>query len=344
VNREPALVEAMSQRIRAHPTRRIPLRELIAAATAVDHSGAATAGWRTRVKTAITALADKGEIILPRTRTLFDRSSHPPLPIWVARPPTPAEQQKTAPTAPVWHAELSWAARLYDGATLSSADWRLLTAINAWLPRRRGIAVPMRERSLDIFGDEKLLETRITSPLFGASRLTLELLETFPCSPLVHQIVCGAGDWLLIENYTTYYSISNRARQLGFDGRIIWGSGKQVGTRLAALAAQRHPPRCFYFGDIDPSGFSIARSAAAKASQFGLPEITPARGLYALAHRHGTARPSDPPRSGIDWIRQWLGGELGERTATLIEAGKTIVQEYVGTEVLSTTKICDWFH
>ncbi|HYB37040.1 MAG TPA: hypothetical protein VEF72_15670 [Mycobacterium sp.] len=41
--------------------------------------------------------------------------------------------------------------------------------------------IPMRERSLDIFGDEKLLETRINGPLFRPGRLTFALLETYPC-------------------------------------------------------------------------------------------------------------------------------------------------------------------
>ncbi|MGV7524135.1 hypothetical protein PJM24_28935, partial [Mycobacterium kansasii] len=78
----------------------------------------------------------------------------------------------------------------------------------------------MRERSLDIFGDEKLLETRINGPLFAPGRLTLPLLETYPCWPPVNQIVSGHGDWLIVENFTTYHSISIRANQIGFDGRL----------------------------------------------------------------------------------------------------------------------------
>ena len=209
--------------------------------------------------------------------------------------------------------------------------------------------IPMRERSLDIFGDEKLLETRINGPLFRPGRLTFALLETYPCWPPVQQTVCGPGDWLIVENYTTYHSISTRARQLGFAGRLIWGSGKQVGTRLAALALSGAPapPHCYYFGDLDIAGFRMAKSAVAKASEIGLPALTPARGLYRLGYLHGTARRStassrvDP--AILDWVRNWLADEIGARAAALLGAGRRIVQEYVGKEVLATTALSDWF-
>lgn len=80
------------------------------------------------------------------------------------------------PAPPVWHAELRWADELYDHDRLTAADQRFLTTINAWLSRRRGVQVPLRERSLQIFDDEKLLETRVSRPLFAPDRLTLDLL------------------------------------------------------------------------------------------------------------------------------------------------------------------------
>ncbi|MGV7724172.1 Wadjet anti-phage system protein JetD domain-containing protein [Mycobacterium kansasii] len=296
--------------------------------------------------TAICELAGQGHIAVPRTR--YDHSSDPPLPSYVTRPPTPASK-RAVPAAPVWHAEMSWAAGLDDSGMLTPADKSFLATVNGWLPRRRGVVIPMRERSLDIFGDEKLLETRINGPLFAPGRLTLPLLETYPCWPPVNQIVSGHGDWLIVENFTTYHSISIRANQIGFDGRLIWGSGKQVGTRLAALAlaGESPPPCCYYFGDLDIAGFRIAKSAAIKASDIGLPALTPARGLYRLALRYGIASP--PTTRGrvdaslLDWVRAWLGDELGVLVTALLGARRRIVQEYVGSELLASTVLSEWF-
>jgi hypothetical protein len=310
VNREPVLADAIRRRIADYPLRRVPLADLLAAAASVDRSAAASVGWRQRVATAISELAGQGQIAVPSTR--YDHSSDPPLPTYVTRPRTP-KSKRTAPAAPVWHAEMSWAAGLDDSGMLTAADKSFLTTVNGWLPRRRGVLIPMRERSLDIFGDEKLLETRINGPLFGPGRLTSALLETYPCWPPVQQIVFGQGDWLIVENYTTYHSISVRASQIGFDGRLIWGAGKQVGTRLAALvvAGESPPPRCYYFGDLDIAGFRIAKSAAAKASEIGIPALTAARGLYRLALRHGGSAANNAPSGRRRPTR--LGTQLARR-------------------------------
>jgi hypothetical protein len=345
MNREPIIAEAIGRAIDEHPNRRVPLNVLLTAAATVDHSAASLAGWRSRVLTAITELADDGRIELPRTK--YDRAAHPPLPSWVSRPAA-LKSPRPTPQPPVWHAELAWAAQLFDNGTLTAAEQTTLIAINAWLPRRRGISVPMRERSLEIFGDEKLLEILVSGPLFTNGRLSPNLLEAFPCWPPVEQVNRGPGDWIFVENYTTYYSLGQRAQQVSeFTGRIIWGSGNQVGTRLSALVqSEPPPPRCFYFGDIDAGGFRIAATTTSKADSLGLPPMTPARGLYRLALQHGRAR--DDPRAAPNatsqmWAETWLGGQLGADAADVVRAGRRIVQECVGKEVLDATTPQDWY-
>jgi hypothetical protein len=134
VTREPAIAEAIAGVVATYRLRRVPLRELLTAAASVDRTTAAAVGWRTRVLAALTALAEEGRIELPRK---LDRSAHPPLPVYVTRPA--AERPPAPPDAViVWHTDLGWAARRDDKGELGSADRRLLAAINAWLPRRRG--------------------------------------------------------------------------------------------------------------------------------------------------------------------------------------------------------------
>jgi hypothetical protein len=341
---EPALADAIAKVVADYPTRKVPLADVLAAAASVDHTAASAVGWRTRVLAAITSLGDEGLVEIPKTR--FDRSANPPLPAYVKRPattkPTPAEEASI-----IWHVDLDWVARADDADALSAAERRFLAKVNAWLPRRRDITVPLRERSLDIFDDDKLLESWIFGPLFRPNRLTLALLACETCWPPVEQRVLGPGDWLIVENYTTYVSIGRRAAGGGFDGRIVWGSGLQVGTRLSALAAAgERPARCWYFGDIDVGGFRAARLACVRAGELGFGPVRPARGLYELAVRFGFERRRTGGRHAgedlVNWALDWLGGALGEIAATVTRAGDRIVQENVGAEVLAGVAVREW--
>ncbi|SDE61697.1 hypothetical protein SAMN04488581_4363 [Mycolicibacterium neoaurum] len=343
---EPALIQALWRTIQTHRTRVVRLPDLLRAGASIDHTGAATVGWRARIRAAIDHLESEGRITLPVTK--FDTSGLPPLPLYVTRVPGTLPARRARPAPPVWHAEMSWAAELYDRDQLTPADQRFLTTINAWLSRRRGASVPLRERSLQIFGDEKLLETRVSGPLFAPGRLTLALLQTYLCWPPVQRIDLGAGDWLIVENFTTYHSIGRRAAELGFVGQIIWGAGTGVTTRLAALATEhRPPPRIIYFGDVDAGGFRIARSATARAETLSLPPVVAATGLYHLSLRHGEAKPVTNARAVnpalAQWANSWLGAPLNESVAELLTARRRIVQETVGTELLATTTLDDWF-
>jgi hypothetical protein len=341
--REPAIAEALARAVAEFRVRRVPLKPvLLVAAASVDRTAAVSVGWRARVLAALTDLAEAGVVTL--SKATLD-SDVPPLPKFVTRRAEPARSR--APVAAVvWHLELSWVDDLDRAGELGVAERRFLTAVNAWLPRRRGVVVPMRERSLEIFSDEKELERWVLGPLFGPGRLSVEELDCFPCWPPVEQTVLGDGDWLVIENYTTYVSVSRRAADLGFTGRIVWGSGNQVGTRLSALATTgaTRPARCWYFGDVDAGGFRVARLAVARAAELGLGQVMPARGLYGLAVRHGIRREvGRGSGETVEWARCWLGGELGERAAEILRAGERIVQEHVGTEVLGETGLVDWF-
>ncbi|WP_211766647.1 Wadjet anti-phage system protein JetD domain-containing protein [Kutzneria sp. CA-103260] len=324
----------------------MPLETVLTAAAAVDRTASASVHWRSRVMSAITSLAADGRVELPKTR--FDSTTRPALPAYIQRPARHRPLVETR-EAVVWHADLAWAAVADDEGQLAPAERRLLSAVNAWLPHRRNVVVPLRERSLEILDDEKALESWVFGPLFGPGRLTFELLECEPCWPPVEQCVLGPGDWLIVENYTTYVSICRVARQQNFQGRIIWGAGLQVGTRLLALAAAgEHPTRCRYFGDVDTGGFQAARLAHDRAAMLDFPEALPARGLYRLAMTIGAdQRRRDSRRSGKDllaWTREWVGAPLADPITAVLVAGVRIVQENVGFELLrDTTAKKDWF-
>jgi hypothetical protein len=321
----------------------VPLAGLLAAAASVDRTAASSAGWRTQVAVALETFATAGTIVFPSTR--FDTMAHPPLPAYVTRPAVQSTP-RSGRCEVVWHAALGWAAELDSRGELAAVDRAFLAPISSWLSRRRGVLVPVRERSLEIFGDEKLLERYIFGPLFAPERLSFALLETYPCWPPVQQTVLGDGPWLLVENHTTYHSLSLRARACGFDGRLVWTAGTQVGTRLSALAAEgASPSSCWYFGDIDSGGLRAARLAERRAAEIGQAAVDPARGLYRLALDRGSESGdgSVAPADLTAWASSWLGEQLGDGVADVAARGGRIVQEHVGVEVLAQTSLCDWF-
>jgi hypothetical protein len=183
-------------------------------------------------------------------------------------------------------------------------------------------------------------------PLFAPERLTFALLETYPCWPPVLQTILGDGPWLFVENYTTYHSLALRARVCGFDGRIVWSAGTQVGTRLSALASEElPPPSCWYFGDIDAGGLRAARLAERRAAEVGFGAVNPTRGLYRLALDCGqeTGGASPAPAALTTWARTWLSGDLGDKVADVAARGGRIVQEHVDVEKLASIPIESWF-
>jgi hypothetical protein len=58
--------------------------------------------------------------------------------------------------------------------------------------------VPMRERSLEIFGDEKALDRLVTSVLFGPGRLSLTQLRAYRSRPPLPAMRVGEGPVLLV--------------------------------------------------------------------------------------------------------------------------------------------------
>jgi hypothetical protein len=157
--------------------------------------------------------------------------------------------------------------------------------------------------------------------LFAPDRLTLELLRCRPAWPPVQQQIFGSGTWLVVENWSTYDSLCTVAAGAAFPGRIIFGSGNQVGTRVAALADAGEAPRgpIAYFGDLDAGGIRAARLAATSARELGWPPAEPCRPLYALA-LSSPHRLVEPPASveSVGWTRAWFGGEPGDTIAACI--------------------------
>jgi len=277
-----------------------------------------------------------GEIIELPSAASHDRTELPVLPRFVTVP----RKEDPIATLPhvVWHPALSWVPQ----ARATRSQEQALRLVNRWLHHNRDdLVVPSRERSLEIFGDEKAIDRMVGTGLFGPNRLSLEVLRCRRVAPRFHYESCGPGNVLLvIENSDTFDSVHSVLRDRN-DHRVgfaAWGAG--TGFEASVLSVRRLPRpvgEVCYFGDLDENGLRVPRNAATLAVAERLPPVRPAHGLYAALLRLGKPQcgqrkvQPDATAALVDWLCSDHRGPV----RGLLESGKRIAQEAVGLAYLS---------
>lgn len=223
-------------------------------------------------------------------------------------------------------------------------ELRRLDAFLKAAPETRPV-VPIKERSLELFGDEKRLDLLADSTLFQPpGRLDLRL--HLRCEPVGvppgwrRGPVGAAGQPLLVlENAATWHSYARWNALRGAFSAVVYGDGNRF------IDAIRHLPDLFaelggqrpvlYFGDLDPAGLRIPQEASARARAAGLPPIAPHLWSYRhlLAHAPDALDPAEGD-SGPDTLCDWLG-ELAGPVRALFAARRRLPQEHLGWEFLS---------
>lgn len=107
--------------------------------------------------------------------------------------------------------------------------------------------VPRRIRSAEIFGDEKTLDGMSTTTLFGAARLTWDLLAVIEIEPpLAIRHVGSEAGVLVIENADPFWlAVQALQGTAGLVSVVAWGAGRSGERSLPSLA--REP-------GVDPCG------------------------------------------------------------------------------------------
>jgi len=199
----------------------------------------------------------------------------------------------------------------------------------------------MRERSLEIFRDEKALDRLTGTSLFSPGRLDLELLRCRRVAPRLHAESAGSGDILLVvENSDTFDSLLAVLR--GNDdhrvGLVAWGAGTGFEASVLSIARLSHLiAEVRYFGDVDENGLRVPASAAVLAAAEGLPPIRPATGLYDALLGVGVPQAGQrqvTPAAAADLVN-WLDEDHREPVEELLLAGERLAQEAVGLAYLS---------
>jgi hypothetical protein len=327
---------AIAAQLADWPRRRVELSELKGMLRRAEPSVTHAPEFRARLADILGELAAAQVVELPSQRS-FDRSARPPLPRFVRVGRPTQSPRRIAARDYAWRSDLAWAAELtFDEQTLSD-----LRAVNAFL--RDGGAqrpvVPMRERSLQLFEDEKRLDALLATQLFWPGRLTLAQLRCEAVHPpFVYQHLGAGLDALVVENHHTYVSLARALPSEGSVGIVIYGAGTHFKGSVTYLAdLERAPTRVLYFGDIDPDGLHIPASASELSVARGLPEIQPAVGLYRLlvTHGHPTVNQAAGRRWRVERLVDWLPAELRAPATSVLTADRRLAQEWVGTELLA---------
>jgi hypothetical protein len=293
----------------------------------------------------LTDLQDFGQIAMPRGKTHWDRTATPAIPHWIS-----LKTHGRGPAEVIDHRSIAWRPELAFVADLDRVqDLDILLRINEFIKSANGRTrmVPMRERSVQLFGDEKRLESLVGSSIFQPGRVSLDLLRCFPVSPpLVWQKDVSrlrtAGSLLILENHHTYWSFARWNADSHWYAAVIFGHGKVLEPSveyLRDILAETGATAIEYFGDIDWDGIRIPLRASAKAIVRGLPPICAAEKWYSLlldvaqdAEIRTDSRGT--PLKDEEW--DWMPLTIRERARTFLASGRRIPQELVGWECLAS--------
>ena len=267
-----------------------------------------------------------GTPALPRTASLRD----------VAR-------ARSSPEAHAWLPALAFAAD--ERHPTRRAD---LQAINAFLVSARDknlLPVPTRERSLQIFGNEKRLdEIRKGEPTLFDGRISLDDLHCYPvAAPLPYETpgsTSAGRPILVLENYHSYDSFQRWNREVAWYAAVAYGGGnafRQGAGNLDELIVRTAADGAFYVGDLDPSGIEILLGVNERRRAEGLTSVQPHRGLYGWLLAHGYRRPlNKAPKDGLAArLREVFPAGIADGLGELWAAGLRIPQESFGLEQLS---------
>jgi len=295
------------------------------------------AGW-------LSLLAETSDISLPKGKHLYDRSGNGDLPAWLdlVQPDELREPMPVDPESFAWAPELRFAWEVRDPRHL-----HVLLRVQRFLAdggRDRPL-VPVKERSVELFGKEKRLEMLKTSTLFLPGRLSFELLRCFSVPPpVVCENISSTGPprpVLVIENYSTYHSFARWNRQAQRYAAVVYGNGDAFKAGAPGLVEiVRSLPwdgRFFYFGDLDPEGLLIPLAASAALANVELPALAAHRGCYRrlVARASGVPLPSGEKLGLPQDSRIWLGDELAAAVQSWFQRGIRLPQELVGWEDLA---------
>lgn len=271
-------------------------------------------GQREALMVVLDELRENGLVEFPKSNKLWDKSALPHLPAWVNKL-LPKKQTKDVARV-IWSPELAF---LAEQIIREDSPW---VEVDAWLKKCRGKELtlkPVRERSLDVFGDEKALDRLAVLTPFKQGQISL---ATFGCFYVPEPIPWKPGPpgssgfaGLCVENATTFDTLCRFNSETGFWAFVAYGRGNNFVSMtdgLVAVVKEYGHGRVQYFGDADHEGVEIVARAENKLNEAGVSICLDHR-LYRLLLSVGRERPSK------------TGGNLSPVAARLLAKADLVV-------------------
>ena len=207
-------------------------------------------------------LARANRIQLPVGETHWDDSSVPSVPKWIKISRMSSQKERALWKKYPWHPQMIWASELKN---IQESSFESLKQLNQFFVNLGGGSVGLmtiKERSLQIFGDEKKLDSLTTRSWFQ-DHVSLEDLgcyrtiepfasKTFPKAKATRTII--------IENRDTFDSFCKVNERINspFYKYIIYGCGDKIEGRIRWVNEFDPEIRVIeYFGDLDHNGLAI---------------------------------------------------------------------------------------
>ncbi len=248
----------------------------------------------------------------------------------------PWELDECEPSSVDWVPELKFLTEKRPSVPLADC-----LRINQFLQQSHpvGPRVPIKERSLEIFGDEKRLDALRATTLFREDRMTLERLGCLVVPEPLGWMrgPTPNGKVLILENAATFHSFAAWNQQAARFSAVIYGGGHRVidGVGfLAHLASEvGEISQVFYFGDLDPEGLRIPVLANEKAKKLGLPSVEPLEDAYGflLSLPDSCRAPMEDNlrEAPVDWLPKYEA-----EVRQLFLSSHRIAQEWLGAKTL----------
>lgn len=282
----------------------------------------------------------------PKSETAWDRSASPALPDYIT-----LQAPATNPKSRASLASLAWPPELSFVRNTQVENFRAeLLAIRSFLAQggRQRPLVPLRERSLQLFGDEKRLDSFRRSKLFNDGQLSLELLRCYEVAPpLVYEVAepgSEARKILVLENLHSYESFRVWNRTRGQYCAIAYGHGDEFRATyrdLMRLSRELGVSDIAYFGDIDVKGLAILAYAREGLRASGSRLRLQADERWYAALLEFEAQPLNKPNASrasqphAELVAQTLAPRLATRILKILNAGLRLPQEWIGSEYLA---------
>ncbi len=321
-------------RLQASPRKRVQLEELKRHYYSLYPDIQNSPERGSRLLAELQGLEAAGCITLPASGS-WERVGSPPLPSFIQL----VREKPSAP--PEDFREVAWVPELGFWHLLTPTQLVAAKCINDFLLRRRGTlrTVPIKERSLQIFGDEKRLDSMKTGNTLFQGRLALSTLGAFQVpQPLPYRQVDARGQpVLVVENHNSFWSFSEWNQDTRQYSAIVYGAGeafRSTGAALGQVLREVEGAGASYLGDLDIKGVRIPGEFNI-ATRNDSPAVRPALEFYAWLLENGRRRPKHECKAGtLAQAEAWLGPELGLKVFDMWQDGFWIPQEALGFELL----------